>query len=156
MTTVSVNEATERLAIAAGAPAPEPSLGADVLLYLAPKPPEIRKVSVFKNRIRNGHGYFMKDETASGGKKVEYNVFTCVHCGSAVVMHPERARKRGYCAHCNGLVCDDRLCNQVCTPVERCIELMMDNPYDPIPWLPRGYRGELLFNPELLTKGKVY
>lgn len=156
MSDVSVNEATERLAVAAGAPAPMPALGADVALFLAPKPPEIRKVSIFKNRIRNGHGYLMKDERASGGELKEYSVFTCMHCGSAVVMHPERARKRGYCAPCNGLVCDDKLCNSTCTPVEKCIELMMLDPKNPIPWLPRGYKGELLFNPELLTRGKVY
>lgn len=131
-------------------------LGTDMAVFVAATLPEIKKVSVFKNRIRNGHGYFMKDERASGGQKVEYNVFTCMHCGSAVVMHPERARKRGYCAHCNGLVCDDRLCNESCTPVEKCIDLMMANPRNPTPWLPRGYRGELLFNPELLGKGKVY
>lgn len=122
----------------------------------APVLPAVHKVDYFKNRIRNGHGTLMKDERDSGGELRYYNTFTCMHCGSVVVMHPQRRRVRGFCAHCNGLVCDDRLCSTVCTPMDRCVDLMMANPTANVAWLARGYNGELLFNPELLQAGKVF
>lgn len=118
--------------------------------------PAVRKVDYFKNRIRNGHGTLIKDERASGGELREYKTFTCMHCGCVVVMHPKRRRVRGFCAKHNGLVCDDKLCNQECFGIDKCVDLMMANPTANIAWLSRGYNGELLFDRALLDIGKVY
>lgn len=41
-----------------------------------------------------------------GGSKLECATKTCAHCGSLVVLNPERARARGSCWRCNQYLCD--------------------------------------------------
>lgn len=105
-------------------------------------------------RVKGGRGYLMVDNRASGGKLVEMPTLTCAHCQKIVVLNPERKRTRGYCRKCDAFICDDRACSCYCAPIERCVELAQK--YPGLPTLPRGYNGELLFDPEILTKGKPF
>lgn len=40
------------------------------------------------------------------GKLFEAATLTCSHCTNVVVKNPLRVRERGFCAKCNGFVCD--------------------------------------------------
>lgn len=40
------------------------------------------------------------------GKMLEQATMTCLHCKNAVVKNPDRIRARGFCAQCNGYICD--------------------------------------------------
>lgn len=142
--------------------------------FLSPQP-LIRQVEVFHNRV-HPKGMIVVDNRASGGELIEADVFTCAHCNSVVVCHPNqhfancpfpkcfragrctgaRQSARASCKKCNMLVCDDRICAQECNSIFRSIDKMMDNPEVLVPWLPRGYNGELLFDRSLLEAGKVY
>lgn len=37
---------------------------------------------------------------------VEMATYTCTHCGTVVVMNPERKRERYHCKGCSHLICD--------------------------------------------------
>jgi hypothetical protein len=51
-----------------------------------------------------GSGYFLNDNTASGGEKVEDDVRTCPHCQAVILMRKWRAYG-GFCRQCNAPVC---------------------------------------------------
>ena len=51
-----------------------------------------------------------------GGVTFESATSTCAHCGTIVVLNPDRTRPRGYCRSCDHYVCDSPLCNQDCRP----------------------------------------
>jgi hypothetical protein len=40
------------------------------------------------------------------GKIAEVKTMTCAHCGSVVILRPERVRPRGYCRSCDRYICD--------------------------------------------------
>jgi hypothetical protein len=40
------------------------------------------------------------------GKVLEVPTLACAHCGSGVVLNPQRTRHRGYCSKCDAYVCD--------------------------------------------------
>ena len=105
-------------------------------------------------RTKGGKGYLMIDNRPSGGKLVEMATQTCAHCNCIVVLNPERKRKRISCKKCNAYVCDNKVCESICSPIEKCVELAQK--YPGLPTLPRGKQGELLFDPEFLKQGKIY
>lgn len=41
-----------------------------------------------------------------GGKVYESAVVVCKHCGTDVILNPNRSRDREYCRACDGYVCD--------------------------------------------------
>ncbi len=141
--------------------------------FMAPQS-ALRITDLRRDRPHGGRGYLVVDNRANGGGMFEANTFTCAHCGSVVIIHPAQkfahcpapackngclgARKsaRPTCKKCNAIVCDDRICIEECNSVERSIDKMMAKPLVQIPWLPRGYNGELLFDRSLLEAGKVY
>lgn len=58
-------------------------------------------------------GYLMIDNRAEGsippGSRSaleEYAVYTCSHCQSMVVKHPQRQRERVVCTGCGKVICD--------------------------------------------------
>jgi hypothetical protein len=67
-----------------------------------------------------------------------------------VILNPARTRKRGFCFTCNAYRCDDKRCAEECYSMQRCLELVSQDPT--IPALPRTRDGGLLFDPELLRK----
>jgi hypothetical protein len=48
----------------------------------------------------------------------------CSHCGTMVVINPQRTRARGYCAKCDHYICDSPLCHANCTPFMQQIEAL--------------------------------
>ena len=115
---------------------------------------DVKQVEHFSQRVRGGRGTLIIDERASGGERREMATLTCAHCGCVVVLNHERKRKRNRCYHCNAYVCDDKVCATTCAPIEKSVELAQK--YPGLQTLPRGYNGELLFDPAYLEKGKVY
>ena len=105
-------------------------------------------------RVRGGRGTLIIDNRASGGTYQEMATLTCAHCNCIVVLNPERKRSRAFCQKCYAYVCDDKVCATVCSPIEKCVELAQK--YPGLPTLPRGYNGELLFDPEYLKEGKPF
>lgn len=41
-----------------------------------------------------------------GGKLAEYATLGCPHCGSHIVLNPDRTRDREWCAKCDKYICD--------------------------------------------------
>jgi hypothetical protein len=54
--------------------------------------------------IFNGHGYFMNDDRASGGKLAEDDVLACNHCSSGLKKSQWKI-KGGFCTACNKPLC---------------------------------------------------
>lgn len=46
----------------------------------------------------------------------------CSHCGTMVVLNPQRTRARGYCSRCDHYVCDNPLCHLDCVPFMQRVE----------------------------------
>ena len=90
---------------------------------------------------------------------VELPAFTCVHCGTIVVMNMARTRPRGYCAKCDAWTCDNVVCSTECHPIMQGVELAqkyVGTDKANQPFLLRGPRGEILFDPELESKEKIF
>jgi hypothetical protein len=111
-------------------------------------------MGLIKGRVKGGRGTLVVDNRASGGKLIELPTLTCGHCFSIVVLNKERKRTRGYCRTGHHYICDKPGCQIQCTPIEQALDLIIK--YPGLPALSRGYKGELLFNPEYLKEGKVY
>jgi hypothetical protein len=91
-------------------------------------------------RKRDREGYFMLDHRHAGapqpgewqvraglppesGKGLwESATMKCAHCGTIVIMNPDRSRSRGYCRRCDSYVCDSPGCNSHCYPVKQRME----------------------------------
>lgn len=63
--------------------------------------------------------------TASRGL-FEAPTVRCCHCGTIVILNPDRKRERHYCAPCDHYVCDQPPCITSCTPFERKVDAAMD------------------------------
>jgi hypothetical protein len=50
-------------------------------------------------------------ELVGEGKKMSAATLGCPHCGSAVVLNPDRRRQRAHCYRCNQYICD--ICDAV-------------------------------------------
>src|SRR5258708_16341761 len=46
-------------------------------------------------------------EIASGEKLYEAKTNHCSHCGTVVIINPQRTRERSYCQACNKYICDN-------------------------------------------------
>ena len=60
--------------------------------------------------------------SVAGGAMWESPTMTCAHCGTVVVMNPQRTRARGYCAKCDDYVCDNPGCNSECKPFNQILD----------------------------------
>jgi hypothetical protein len=96
--------------------------------------------------LRRNEGWFMRDERLAYGPGAIFESATiqCAHCNVTVILNPKRTRQRGYCQKCDAYVCDNRVCNTMCTPIHKLLEIGMKNPGLPV--LLRGADGELLFD----------
>lgn len=63
---------------------------------------------------RRREGYLMVDHRASpgtpmysGGIKHEMPTQKCPHCGTHVIINPNRVREREYCRQCDFYICDN-------------------------------------------------
>lgn len=59
-------------------------------------------------------------------RKGEFATVTCLHCGTVVILNPMRTRSRGYCARCDGYVCDNPACGMECRPLEKVFDFVQD------------------------------
>lgn len=61
--------------------------------------------------------------TAVGPDRLwESATVTCLHCNTVVILNPERTRPRGYCAKCDGYVCDSPGCGMECRPFAKLLD----------------------------------
>lgn len=105
-------------------------------------------------RIRGGRGYLEIDNRASGGNLLKFDTLTCAHCNSMYALNPYRKRKRGWCRKCNAYVCDLPGCQTDCNPILQGVDLAQK--YPGLPTLPRGYKGEILFDKYFAEKEKPF
>lgn len=83
---------------------------------------------------RSLEGEFLIDHRASpgtsevpGGDLYESAIIVCQHCAANVVLNPKRERPRGYCAKCDGYICDNPLCSRECTPIVQAFDVMRNH-----------------------------
>jgi hypothetical protein len=62
------------------------------------------------------------------GQHWESATATCAHCGTLVVLNPDRTRPRGYCRSCDAYVCDSPACAD-CRPFAKLLEELQDAAY---------------------------
>lgn len=68
-------------------------------------------------------GGWLRSENLNGLEpRLEMDTFTCVHCRSIVVMHPDRVRPRNICRKCNATTCDQPACVLECDHWEKKLE----------------------------------
>jgi ribosomal protein S27AE len=92
-----------------------------------------------KHSLKDGSGYLIIDHTDSpgiresdiparlrdstpivpAGKKFEADIQFCAHCGSQVILNPNRTRPREYCPKCNHYICDNPICIKTCSPIKK-------------------------------------
>ena len=52
----------------------------------------------------------------------ESGTIRCCHCGTMVILNPQRTRARTYCQRCDHYVCDTVQCHVECTPFMKTVE----------------------------------
>ena len=104
---------------------------------------------------RNGRSVVEYINEATGEHTV-YQTFTCIHCNRVVAMHPKRQRPRNYCMKCDALTCDLKFCVEECNPIMQSVDLAVELKGINQPFLLRGPRGEVLFDPKLRDERKPY
>ena len=103
---------------------------------------------------RGGKGYFEYTDQVSG-TIVQLPTLTCAHCNRVVILHPQRQRERHWCFKCDAYVCDLRVCMTECNPFMQSVDLALELNGSQA-FLPRGYEGEILFDPKLRDERKPY
>jgi hypothetical protein len=71
-----------------------------------------------------GAGYYVNDDTPSGGAKSEADIRTCTHCQAIIKMHDWR-EDGGWCSRCFAPICPhcaDRMLTHGCEPFVKQIE----------------------------------
>ncbi len=90
----------------------------------------------------------------------EYNTQQCSHCGTTVILNPDRTRERAWCARCDRYTCDPcavATVMGVCTPASMRHELTYKHQGIDIPFLDAvGPAGELLIPQHYLDKERVF
>jgi hypothetical protein len=66
-------------------------------------------------------GYLLNDDSASGGKRLEWDTVSCRHC-QAVIKVERRQHQGAYCMKCGGPVCNTPRCATECAPFRRRLE----------------------------------
>jgi hypothetical protein len=61
-----------------------------------------------------------------GGVTFESATVTCLHCNGVVILSPTRKRPRGYCARCDGYVCDRPACGLECRSFEKLVDKLQE------------------------------
>ena len=82
---------------------------------------------------RAGHGAFLNDDTASGGKKTEADILCCKHCQKILFLppHPSAPDNR-FCRKCNAPICgpcSTKLQTEGCTPFQKWIDREAEDGY---------------------------
>lgn len=73
-------------------------------------------------------GYYRNDDTASGGKKTEADVQTCLHCQKLILMQKWKD-DGGWCSRCQAPVCghcSDRMLTYGCEPFLKQLEKFIE------------------------------
>lgn len=80
--------------------------------------------------IFNGAGYYLSDNSASGGQKVEDNILGCRHCQK--LLRKSDLATYGYCRTCDSVICAH--CHRVmltegCTPFAKLVDRQLADTY---------------------------
>lgn len=57
-----------------------------------------------RRSIFDGQGYYLNDNTCSGGKRIESDVFVCRHC-QRTMLRADWAEEGAYCHRCDAPIC---------------------------------------------------
>ena len=110
--------------------------------------------------LKRHEGYVFLDRGIGPGLQRlgidEMPCFTCPHCNYVVIMNAQRTRPRGYCAKCDHWTCDKPGCNAECNPIVRDVVLAQRFPNSGEPFLPRGPRGELVYDRRFQDKERFF
>lgn len=63
------------------------------------------------------------------GATYESATVTCTHCGTIVVLNPDRTRPRSYCRRCDAYICDGCAALGECVPFEKILLDLQDAAY---------------------------
>jgi hypothetical protein len=68
-----------------------------------------------------------------GGKVLELKTKSCAHCGTVVVINPDRIRARGRCNKCDKYLCDPCAAIGDCRPIQALADAVIgsDKPLSP-------------------------
>lgn len=56
------------------------------------------------------------------GASYESPTITCCHCGTVVILNPQRTRPRNHCRKCDKYVCDNPACSLDCKPFNQVLD----------------------------------
>lgn len=79
----------------------------------------------------SGSGYYMNDDTASGGVRAEADIKTCTHCQAIIKMQAWKL-EGAYCAKCAAPICWTcglRAESEGCVPFNKRLGLHLDASY---------------------------
>lgn len=99
------------------------------------------------------------DGTMFSVQEKRFDTLTCAHCSRIVLLNPRRTRDRGWCFRCDNYVCDHEVCISECNPIIQGVDLLWKykgTEHETQPFLSRGPNGEILFNPELRDRERIF
>lgn len=79
----------------------------------------------------SGSGYYMNDDTASGGVKAEADIRTCTHCQAIIKMQQWKVQG-AYCAKCAAPICfhcGAKAEREGCVPFNKVLEKALNSEY---------------------------
>ena len=85
--------------------------------------PGISPELVREINLKSGKGFPEVPE----GMNFESATRVCCHCGTPVLLNPDRSRPRGYCRRCDAYHCDKIEC-QDCIPFKKILDVVNDTP----------------------------
>lgn len=90
-------------------------------------------------KIGAHRNYYLIDNSAAGGERIEVETWTCTHCQGQVVPSPVRTREREVCFKCMRVVCDR--CKAIaenfgCQPFAMIAESVLAGTYQEDPQFP--------------------
>lgn len=81
----------------------------------------------------SGQGYYLSDDSASGGKRVEDDILSCTHCQAVMKKSEWKAGQTGaYCPVCDGPICTGctaRMQKFGCEPYAKKFTAIIDDHY---------------------------
>ena len=63
------------------------------------------------------------------GQLYESSTVTCAHCGTVVILNPQRTRPRHYCPKCDKYVCDNTICAAECRSFDRLLDTLQEKAF---------------------------
>jgi hypothetical protein len=84
-----------------------------------------------RRRLFDGQGYFLNDNTCSGGLRIEDDLINCRHCQRSM-LRCDWVQEGGFCHRCDAPICstcaDPRLTGE-CKPIQQQIDEVLNARY---------------------------